>query len=195
MLKVVLGGMGLTGGHHPKREASSSLTSPTAPGPAFFKLSPRSLSSPLLELPVSLLPPSATCLAAFPSSSSPTDAFLATPTQPQVVPGFISRELAVSRLFLSFLFLIFFLTQELSSSRTFDIGHVYHWYTYICIYTYIRMYVSTCIVFFPNSRNIYDDEDVDLNVDVDDRIMHVISTFLIFRPRKIAKHSSGSEHS
>lgn len=38
MLKVVRG-MGLTGGHHPKREAGASLTSPMAPAPAFTGLS------------------------------------------------------------------------------------------------------------------------------------------------------------
>lgn len=33
--QVVLRGMGLTGGHHPRREANSSLTSPTAHSAAF----------------------------------------------------------------------------------------------------------------------------------------------------------------
>ncbi|KAG7210628.1 hypothetical protein KM043_012142 [Ampulex compressa] len=82
VLKVVLGGMGLTGGHHPKREAGASLTSPTAPAPALSGL-------PLLLLLtvalLALLPPC--LLAVLSSSSSPTDGLLATPTRPQVVPA------------------------------------------------------------------------------------------------------------
>lgn len=92
VLKVVLGGMRLTGGHHPKREAGASLTSPTAPAPTLSRL-------PLLLFLLQHFPLS-TLFVRFLSvliSSPPfTDVLLATPTQPQVVPGFISRELPVS---------------------------------------------------------------------------------------------------
>lgn len=82
VLKVVLGGMRLTGGHHPKREAGASLTSPTAPAPTLSRL-------PLLLFLLQHFPLS-TLFVRFLSvliSSPPfTDVLLATPTQPQVVP-------------------------------------------------------------------------------------------------------------
>jgi len=63
VLKVVLGGMRLTGGHHPKREAGVSLTSPTAPASAFTGL-------PLLLLPRGLARfLAANCLSVFLSSA------------------------------------------------------------------------------------------------------------------------------
>lgn len=80
MLKVVLGGMGLTGGHHPKREAGASLTSPTAPASALSGL-------PLLLLPrVTLTHVLADCLPVLFFSSLARYGSLATPTQTQVVP-------------------------------------------------------------------------------------------------------------
>lgn len=83
MLKVVLGGMRLTGGHHPKREAGASLTSPTAPAPTLSRLT----LLLLLLLPNAAHPaPFNRCLSVVISSPPPTDALLATPTQPQVVP-------------------------------------------------------------------------------------------------------------
>lgn len=81
MLKVVLGGMGLTGGHHPKREAGASLTSPTAPAPSHSRLPGFLLST------VAHVDPLTTCLSVVPSSAPPVDTLLATPTQPQVVPA------------------------------------------------------------------------------------------------------------
>lgn len=82
VLKVVLGGMRLTGGHHPKREAGASLTSPTAPAPTLSRL-------PLLLFLLQHFPLS-TLFVRFLSvliSSPPfTDVLLATPTQSQVVP-------------------------------------------------------------------------------------------------------------
>lgn len=82
VLKVVLGGMRLTGGHHPKREAGASLTSPTAPAPTLSRL-------PLLLFLLQHFPLS-TLFVRFLSvliSSPPfTDVLLATSTQPQVVP-------------------------------------------------------------------------------------------------------------
>lgn len=83
MLKVVRG-MGLTGGHHPKREAGASLTSPMAPAPAFFGLSLR------LLLPHGLARFLANCFSVFSFFFPARDGSLATPTQAQVVPGFIS---------------------------------------------------------------------------------------------------------
>lgn len=83
VLKVVLGGMRLTGGHHPKREAGASLTSPTAPAPTLSRL-------PLLLFLLQHFPLStlfARSLSLVLVSSPPfTDVLLATPTQPQVVP-------------------------------------------------------------------------------------------------------------
>lgn len=94
VLKVVLGGMRLTGGHHPKREAGASLTSPTAPAPTLSRL-------PLLLFLLQHFPLPALFFARSLSlvlASSPpfTDVLLATPTQPQVVPvtefpNFVSR--------------------------------------------------------------------------------------------------------
>lgn len=84
--------MRLTGGHHPKREAGASLTSPTAPAPTLSRL-------PLLLFLLQHFPLStlfARSLSVLVSSPPFTDVLLATPTQPQVVPGFISRELPVS---------------------------------------------------------------------------------------------------
>lgn len=81
MLKVVLGGMGLTGGHHPRREAGASLTSPTAPASALSGLS-------LLLLPrVTLTRVLADCLPVLSFSSPARYGLLATPTQAQVVPA------------------------------------------------------------------------------------------------------------
>lgn len=82
VLKVVLGGMRLTGGHHPKREAGASLTSPTAPAPTLSRL-------PLLLFLLQHFPLStlfARSLSVLVSSPPFTDVLLATPTQPQVVP-------------------------------------------------------------------------------------------------------------
>lgn len=81
MLKVVRG-MRLTGGHHPRREAGASLTSPTASAPAFSGLPPRTL------LPCRFVRFLADCLPVL-SSSPRRDSSLATPTQAQVVPATI----------------------------------------------------------------------------------------------------------
>lgn len=81
VLKVVLGRMGLTGGHHPKREAGASLTSPTAPASALSGL-------PLLLLPrAGLARALASCLPVLSFCSPPRYFLLATPTQAQVVPA------------------------------------------------------------------------------------------------------------
>lgn len=83
MLKVVLGGMRLTGGHHPKREAGASLTSPTAPAPTLSRLPLLLLLLPYVALPT----PFVLSLPVVICSPPLTDAsLLATPTQPQVVP-------------------------------------------------------------------------------------------------------------
>lgn len=88
VLKVVLGGMRLTGGHHPKREAGASLTSPTAPAPTLSRLT---LLLLLLLLPDVAFPASLDrCLSIVISSPPRTDALLATPTQPQVVPKLVA---------------------------------------------------------------------------------------------------------
>lgn len=94
VLKVVLGGMRLTGGHHPKREAGASLTSPTAPAPTLSRL-----PLLLLLLPyVVLLIPSVFSLPVQICSPPPTDnSLLATPTQPQVVPVTKNRILCLVR--------------------------------------------------------------------------------------------------
>lgn len=94
VLKVVLGGMRLTGGHHPKREAGASLTSPTAPAPTLSRL-----PLPLLLLPYVALPtPFVLSLSVQIWSPPPTDnSLLATPTQPQVVPVTKNRNLCLVR--------------------------------------------------------------------------------------------------
>lgn len=72
VLKVVRG-MRLTGGHHPRREAGASLTSPTVPAPAFSGL-------PLLLLPRGLARFLADCLPVLFFLSPPREGSLATPT-------------------------------------------------------------------------------------------------------------------